>query len=230
MTATAPGTSPVKAARHARGWTQMYAVAQLRAAATALGERLPCDASVRHRLVRVEAGERPGPFYRDLLCTIYAATPAELGWPAPTSGEANPMRYYTGRPVRWHPVPDIDAVTALLYALPIDTERLADQTPTRLGLYLRMVTTDPHCPERHTLAAGLRRARGHQPPWLDRDRLAVCEWQAARLTGDRAVRDPAAELLPDWLTGARLAAASRAAALFTNPTRPAGQAPPRPGS
>jgi hypothetical protein len=209
-------STPVKAARHARGWTQRHAVAQLRVAAAALGEVLPHDESVRQQLCRYEAGRAtPGPFYRDLFCTIYDATPADLGWGGVLGPRDSDLgHYHHGRRLAWSEAPDVDAVTALLYALPLDAGRLQRQSRTRLMVYLRMVTDQPRCPERHTLAAGLRRARAHQPPWLDRDRLAVCERMAVSLVGQR-VTDPAAEVVPDWLTGARLSAASSTAGLFT---------------
>jgi hypothetical protein len=209
----------VKAARHARGWTLNHAVTQLRAAAARVGERLPCDESVRHALMRFEAGtdagrvRRPGPFYRDLLCAVYEASPTQLGLPDTVASD--PVRYHAGRQV-WTEVADRDAVTALLYALPLDATRLAQQALTRLRLYLNLVTTHPQCPERHVLGAGLRRARAHQPPWLDPDRLTLCEHRAGELLG-RPVPDPASQVAPDWLTGARLAAAASTATLFTPP-------------
>lgn len=211
-------SAPVKAARHARGWTLQHTVAQLRAAAAAVGEVLPHDESVRHQVMRYERGDQtPGPFYRDLLCTVYDASPGELGWDAPGPGDTtDPGRYHRGRRLSWAETPDRDAVTALLYALPLHTTRLGQQSQTRLRIYLRLVTTQPRCPERHMLAAGLRRARAHQPPWLDRDRLELCEHLTAALIGQPA-RDPAAGQVPDWLTGARLAAAASTAGLFTGP-------------
>jgi hypothetical protein len=165
--------------------------------------------------MRFEAGARPGAFYRDLLCTIYTATPAELG--LPDTRPTDPVREHAGRRISWDETPDLDAVTGLLYALPLDTAHIGRQSLTRIRLYLRLVTTDPHCPERHVLGAGLRRARAHQPPWLDRDRLSVCERLAAALTGQRPT-NTAARVVPDWLTGSRLAAAASTAALFTTPT------------
>lgn len=206
-------STAVKAARHARGWTHRYTVAQLREAARQVGEELPGDESVRHRLMTFEAGARPGPFYRDLLCTIYSATPTELGFPEPGHG-SDLVRYHAGRRITWNPALDRDAVTALLYALPLDTTRIGQQALTRIRLYLNLVTTTTGCPERHVLGAGLRRARAHQPAWLDRDRLAVCERLAVELVG-RQVPDPAGEVAPDWLTGARLTAAASTVALFT---------------
>jgi hypothetical protein len=125
------------------------------------------------------------------------------------------VRYHAGRRITtWNPALDRDAVTALLYALPLDTARIGQQALTRLRLYLNLVTTTPGCPERHVLGAGLRRARAHQPAWLDRDRLAVCERLAVELVG-RQVPEPASETAPDWLTGARLTAAASTVALFT---------------
>lgn len=214
--------TPVKAARLVRGWTQKHMVAQLREAAAGMGERLPADESVRQQVCRFERGVTPGPFYRSLLCAVFASTPETLGWSVDPA-DADPVRFHAGRTDgrgrfgrrSWVEVPDTDAVTALLYAVPLDTARLARQSRTRLALYVRLVDETSQCPERHTLAAGLRRARAHQPPWLDRDRLDVCERLAATLVGPRTI-DPAAERVPDWLTGARLAAGSRAAQLFSH--------------
>jgi len=217
-------STPVKAARHVRGWTLRHTVAQLRAAAAVIGERLPHDESVRHRLGEYESGRaQPGPFYRDLLCTVYDTTPAALGWTTgqdtdrPDRRPAGPVGYHHGRRPPWTEVPDVDAVTALLYALPIDTDRISRTARTRLWVYLRLVATQPACPERHVLAGCLRHARAVRPAWLDTARLTVCEHMARTVIGDRATaaRDPAADQVPDWLTGARLAAASTTAGLFT---------------
>lgn len=209
-------STAVKAARHARGWTLRHTIAQLRAAAAQIGERLPHNESVRQRLCSYESGRsQPGPFYRELLCTVYDTTPAALGWDTVRTGD--PVAYHHGRGPLWTETPDVDAVTALLYALPLATARIAHAGRTRLWVYLRLVTDQPRCPETHVLAAGLRRARAHRPAWLDSARLTVCEQVAVTLIGEGSgVRDPAVDRVPDWLTGARLAAASTTAGVFTD--------------
>lgn len=215
-------STPVKAARHARGWTLREAVTQLRAAAAELGETLPHFESVRHRLYAYESGQaQPGPFYRDLLCRVYDTTPAAMGWTPHRTEQPGHGGYHHGRTPPWTETRDVDAITALLYAVPLDTARLRQQSRTRLWVYLRLVTDQPGCPERHELAGGVRRARALLPAWLDTDRLAACHQLARLVLGPRAgVRDQTRDQVPGWLTTARLAAASTAAGVFTS------QAPP----
>lgn len=75
-------TTPLKAARQARGWTQERLLSELRA----LGVSLPA-ASLKTQLSRWENGHRtPDTYYRGLFRRVYGLTDDELGF-----GSADPM-------------------------------------------------------------------------------------------------------------------------------------------
>lgn len=190
----------LKAARHAHGWTGTQLATQLRHAAAGHGVQLPAVISLRRMNRRWESGQyQPTAFYRRLLCQVYRASPAQLGL---TSTEPDTPA-------------DTDAVTALLYAAPVNTGDLVLMTLPIARQYIGAALDHPHCPDPATLATGLRRARAQPAPWLDRTRLIACEYLALALT-DHA--NPPTDLpptqVPDWLTGSRTAAAGLAAHVF----------------
>jgi hypothetical protein len=73
--------TPLQAARHARGWAQSRAIWELTRLAQAKGIKVASSGSLKTLLSRWENGHAiPEHFYQDLLCTLYKATPRELGF------------------------------------------------------------------------------------------------------------------------------------------------------
>jgi transcriptional regulator with XRE-family HTH domain len=69
----------LKAARQARGWSQLHLVAELERVSTARGIRPPARASLKTQVSRWENGHvKPDGLYSSLLAEIYATTPADL--------------------------------------------------------------------------------------------------------------------------------------------------------
>ncbi len=73
--------TPLGRARVARGWSQDKAVRALVLLADAWGWQVASEASLKVQLSRWEhGGSRPNETYRVLLCSLYRATPNELGF------------------------------------------------------------------------------------------------------------------------------------------------------
>jgi len=70
----------LKSARQQRGWSQQRLVGELRRCASATGQALPADTSVKRRIASWENGHStPDDFYGLLLADALGLTPAELG-------------------------------------------------------------------------------------------------------------------------------------------------------
>ena len=86
-------TTPLQAARHARGWSQYAAVRALMRLAEHKGVRLRASAaSLKTELSRWENGHITPDYWQTLLCDLYRLTPGELGFsghelPSERSGE-----------------------------------------------------------------------------------------------------------------------------------------------
>ncbi|MFJ9997871.1 XRE family transcriptional regulator [Streptomyces werraensis] len=73
--------SPLGRARVARGWSQDKAVRALILLAESWGWQVASEPSLKVQLSRWEhGGSRPNETYRVLLCSLYRATPNELGF------------------------------------------------------------------------------------------------------------------------------------------------------
>ena len=75
-----PMTTPLQAARHARGWSQPRAAWELIRLAKRKEVHVASAASLKTQLSRWENGHVTPDFYQALLCELYQATPAELGF------------------------------------------------------------------------------------------------------------------------------------------------------
>jgi transcriptional regulator with XRE-family HTH domain len=74
-------TTPLQAARHARGWSQTRAAWELTRLAERRKVRVAEKASLKTLFSRWENGHAtPDPFYQPLLCELYGAIPRELGF------------------------------------------------------------------------------------------------------------------------------------------------------
>jgi transcriptional regulator with XRE-family HTH domain len=73
-------TTPLQAARHAKGWSQSRAVWELMQLAKRKKINVASDRSLKTQLSRWENGHITPDFYRPLLCELYNSTPAELGF------------------------------------------------------------------------------------------------------------------------------------------------------
>lgn len=72
----------LKAARHARGWSQLRVLTQLEALGRQRGVAMPTRASLKTELSRWENGHvQPHEPYRSLLVELYATPPDDLGLP-----------------------------------------------------------------------------------------------------------------------------------------------------
>ncbi|WP_405805809.1 XRE family transcriptional regulator [Streptomyces sp. NBC_00210] len=81
----APDT-PLGRARLARGWSQIKVVRALILLADHWGWDIAAEKSLKVFMSRWENDtHRPGPTYQVLLCTIFRATPAELGFTRPAA-------------------------------------------------------------------------------------------------------------------------------------------------
>jgi transcriptional regulator with XRE-family HTH domain len=75
-----PMTTPLQAARRARGWSQVRAVSELVRLATWKEIHVASAASLKTQLSRWENGHVTPDYYQALLCEIYKSTPGELGF------------------------------------------------------------------------------------------------------------------------------------------------------
>ncbi len=75
-----PMTTPLQAARAARGWSQPRAAWELIRLAKRKEIHVASAASLKTQLSRWENGHVTPDFYQALLCELYQATPAELGF------------------------------------------------------------------------------------------------------------------------------------------------------
>ena len=75
-----PMTTPLQAARHARGWSQVRAVSELIKAARLKNVTVASAQSLKTELSRWENGHVTPTHYRKLLCDIYNSTPGDLGF------------------------------------------------------------------------------------------------------------------------------------------------------
>jgi transcriptional regulator with XRE-family HTH domain len=87
-----PMTTPLQAARHAKGWSQSRAAWELIQLAKRKKISVASNRSLKTQLSRWENGHITPDFYRPLLCDLYGATSAELGFgvqglPSGFSGE-----------------------------------------------------------------------------------------------------------------------------------------------
>ena len=73
-------TTPLQAARRARGWSQVRAVSELVRLATWKEIHVASAASLKTQLSRWENGHVTPDYYQALLCEIYKSTPGELGF------------------------------------------------------------------------------------------------------------------------------------------------------
>jgi len=196
-------TTALKAARHAVGWTKPELIARLRETATTAGVWVAAPQSLRVMIAGWENGYRhPTELYQGLLGRVYGRDAAELGFTtAPGSAGTG------GGAV------DPDATAALLYVAPLGTPALPRVGGSQARFYTDCVLTDPHCPPADELAAGLRRVRAQDPPWLNRTRLRICTdlAQAARAAPELGTGP-----VPDWVKATRLHGCGIAAQVFTN--------------
>ncbi len=102
----------LKAARQGRGWTKPVLIAQLLEAGARAGVRVAAPASLRVMLASWENGYRqPVASYQRLLCEVYDRSPAQLGFGSSAAGRG------VGS--------EVDALAAVLYVAPLDTQTLA---------------------------------------------------------------------------------------------------------
>jgi transcriptional regulator with XRE-family HTH domain len=73
-------TTPLQAARRARGWSQHRCVWELLRLAEQKGVRVASAVSLKTQLSRWENGHVTPGYYQGLLCDLYRATPGELGF------------------------------------------------------------------------------------------------------------------------------------------------------
>jgi transcriptional regulator with XRE-family HTH domain len=73
-------TTPLQAARHARGWSQARMVWELRRLAERKEVPVASAASLKTQLSRWENGHVTPDYYQALLCELLKATPGELGF------------------------------------------------------------------------------------------------------------------------------------------------------
>jgi transcriptional regulator with XRE-family HTH domain len=73
-------TTPLQAARRARGWSQARAVSELVRLAKWKEIHVASAASLKTQLSRWENGHVAPDYYQGLLCEIYKSTPGELGF------------------------------------------------------------------------------------------------------------------------------------------------------
>ena len=73
-------TTPLQAARRARGWSQARAVSELARLAKWKKIHVASAASLKTQLSRWENGHVTPDYYQALLCEIYKSTPGELGF------------------------------------------------------------------------------------------------------------------------------------------------------
>src|ERR1700722_10687450 len=73
-------TTPLQAARRARGWSQPRAVSELMRLARWTGICVASAASLKTQLSRWEKGHVTPDHYQGLLCELYKSTPGELGF------------------------------------------------------------------------------------------------------------------------------------------------------
>ena len=88
-------TTPLQAARRARGWSQPRAVSELMRLARWKGIRVASAASLKTQLSRWENGHVTPEHYQGLLCELYKSTPGELGFgiqDLPNSPSKEPSR------------------------------------------------------------------------------------------------------------------------------------------
>jgi transcriptional regulator with XRE-family HTH domain len=86
-------TTPLQAARHARGWSQPRAVSELMRLARWKGISVASAASLKTQLSRWENGHVTPDHYQGLLCELYKSTPGELGFgiqDLPNTGSKEP--------------------------------------------------------------------------------------------------------------------------------------------
>lgn len=77
-------STPLRQARHARGWSQSRLIHQLCQEAATRGVTLPGAASLKTQVSRWENGHRtPDATYQRLLASVYAMSPEE---PRPVVG------------------------------------------------------------------------------------------------------------------------------------------------
>ena len=75
-----PMTTPLQAARRARGWSQVRAVSELMRLARWKEIEVASAASLKTQLSRWENGHVTPDYYQELLCELYGSTPGELGF------------------------------------------------------------------------------------------------------------------------------------------------------
>lgn len=73
-------TTPLQAARHARGWSQARAVWELIRLAGIKEVKVASAASLKTQLSRWENGHVTPDYYQGLLCDLYKSAPGELGF------------------------------------------------------------------------------------------------------------------------------------------------------
>jgi transcriptional regulator with XRE-family HTH domain len=73
-------TTPLQAARRARGWSQVRAVSELMRLARWKEIDVASAASLKTQLSRWENGHVTPDYYQGLLCELYKSTPGELGF------------------------------------------------------------------------------------------------------------------------------------------------------
>ena len=73
-------TTPLQAARHARGWSQARMVWELTRLAKRKGVDTASEASLKTQLSRWENGHVTPDYYQALLCELFNSTPGELGF------------------------------------------------------------------------------------------------------------------------------------------------------